>query len=147
MENLAKVFEFHKRDNRLTFLGVGIKNKQAVEGSNFLAFEFQQEVLSRVRDDDDGIGYANDEDDVREDINNLDFNVNSEHYKDFCSIYGNLGDVILVGCGGDYIGEYVEDGQSYQYDEDGNLDTTYGVLAESFDQLSEAEQNAIIKRL
>ena len=135
MENLAKVFEFHKRDNRLTFLGVGIKNKQAVEGSNFIKFELEDEVLGRIGSDS--------RDDVSDEIFWMDDNVTSKHYKDFCSIYGNLGDVVLVDCGGNYIGEYVEDGQSYQYDEDGVLNTTYGVLAESLDQLTEEEQNAI----
>ena len=148
MENLvkeSKVVEFHiGRGGRfnnagyLTFKGVGSEAKSRVESDNFLGFEFQNEVIENLDEDFD-------KDEVIEIFSDLDHTTKSEAYKDFTEKYGDLGCVVVNSGAGNFIGDYKADGEDYRYEEDSDYDTTYGVLAESFEDLSEEEQTAILR--
>ncbi len=139
-ENEKQLVEFHigrggrfNNQGHLTFCGVGNDAKRDVENKNFLAFENESEIIETHGDD------------VVDLITDLDYNTESVEYKEFCEKYGNLGAVVLNSCDGNYIGDKVEDNNNYHYNEDGPYDTTYGVLVDSFEDLSENEQHAILE--
>lgn len=106
----------------LRYCGEDHSAKHQVETENYMAFENESEIIQKHGDD------------VIDLITDLANNPLSDEYKAFCDKYGNLGDVVINSCDGNRIGDYVEDGQPFTYDEDGEYDTTYGIRLEDCDE-------------
>jgi hypothetical protein len=150
MENLnetkkGKIVEFHtgrggrfNNQGHIRFCGVGNSAKHEVENQNFLAFENESKIIESIEDEDEQEALIN----RLTDNNN---EIDSEEYNAICKKYGDLGKVVLNDCDGNYIGDYVADGEEYCYDEDGDYDTTSGTLVTEWDDLSDNQKDAILE--
>jgi len=142
METLEKkLVEFHiGRGSKsyyqgyLTFCGVGSSARDNVISENYLAFENESKIIDKWEDEEENITDL---------ITDLDCDSNSKQYAEFCIKYGELGKVVVNSCDGNYIGDYAGEGEEYFFDLDGDYDTTYGRLVESFDDLNGEEQGAV----
>lgn len=140
----GQIVEFHigrggrfNNQGHLTFCGVGSDAKNFVENENFLAFENESAIVDAIEDEDQ-------QDIVTDLITDLDNQVDTPEYKAFCEKYGNLGAVILTSSNGNYIGDYVNNNEAYNYDEDGQYDTTFGVKITFWNDLSDDMKDAIL---
>lgn len=71
------------------------------------------------------------------------FNLTKRNVLKYCGCYGKAKSIVesvnfisedgkyLLSCDDNVIGNYVEDGNEFRYEEDGDYDTTYGKLAEN----------------
>lgn len=136
-----KIVEFHigrggrfNNPDYLTFCGVGSSAKHHVENNNFLGYENEGKLIEESGEE------------IIDLIIDLRFgSTDGERYKSFCQRYGNLGARVVKSHSGNVIGDYVEDGSEFHYDEDGQYNTTYGVLVSGFNDLTEREQDAVMR--
>lgn len=100
----------------VSFLGYEGNGKSYVENNNFLKFENESEIILEHEDEVENIADL---------ITDLD-NQKGDSYDEFCKQYGDLGNVIVADCDGNEIGDYVEDGLPFFYNEDNEYNSTYG---------------------
>lgn len=117
----------------LTFVGVGNSAKHFVEEKNFPDYENRAMLIEKYGDE------------VIDLMTDLGYETEGDDFDAFEKKYGKLGCVTLFSCNGNEIGEVTEDECEYSYDEDGEYDTSYGILINDWDDLSEDQQYAVRK--
>lgn len=120
----------------LTFLNVGTKAKECVENKNFIRYENEADVLKELQTEEE-------KDSFNDLITDLNYETEGALYDELCKKYGPLGGLELH-YNGNYIGDCKIGEFEYHYDVDGDYDTTYGVLIEGFEDLSERQQQAVL---
>lgn len=100
----------------LTYCGYENTAKHHVEQHNFLAYENEDEIINEQEEEVENI---------EDMITDLNYEL-GDNYNEFCNKYGDLGGLVIKNYTGHEIGDYVEDGLPFFYDEDGQYNSTYG---------------------
>ena len=122
----------------LSFLNVGTKAKACVESDNIIRYENEAEIIKDLETEQLA-------DTVRDQITDLDCQIEGDNYTEFCEKYGDLGKLELHDCNGNVIGEYQNGECEYNYNIDNDYDTTYGKLISDLSELTESELEAVIE--